>query len=100
MVAERVMVAVAEHAVAPVPTREIVWLGEPSAMDRSLVGGKVAPLSRLAAQYRVPPGFALTTRAFELANDQAGTPGTDTDTTVPDALRAQIVTAYRRLAEL
>ena len=68
----------------------------PAAEDRSLVGGKVAPLSRLAAQYHVPPGFALTTRAFDLAM----APADAGDTRLPDALRQQIVAAYRRLGEL
>jgi pyruvate,water dikinase len=95
-VAERVRVAVAERFTAIEPAREIVWLGEPAAEDRSLVGGKVAPLSRLAAQYRVPPGFALTTRAFELAQAHAEN-GIDR---LPDELHQQIVAAYQRLGEL
>ena len=104
MVAERVRVAVAERLTAPESVREIVWLGEPTAEDRSLVGGKVAPLSRLAAQYRVPPGFCLTTQAYELARRSAesfaderdGRTGPD----LPDALRQQIVAAYQRLGAL
>jgi phosphoenolpyruvate synthase/pyruvate phosphate dikinase len=91
MVAERVRVAVAERPTATDSAREIVWLGEPAAQDRALVGGKVAPLSRLAKLYRVPPGFALTIRAFELASD-----GID----LPEALRQQIATAYRQLGEM
>src|SRR5687767_14589696 len=104
MVAERVRVAVAERLTAPESVREIVWLGEPAAEDRSLVGGKVAPLSRLAARYRVPPGFCLTTQAYELAtrsvgssaDERGGSAGPD----LPDALRQQIVAAYRQLGEL
>jgi phosphoenolpyruvate synthase/pyruvate phosphate dikinase len=107
MVAERAARFVAERVTASAgaleSVREIVWLGEPAAEDRSLVGGKVAPLSRLAAQYRIPPGFALTTRAFELANGAGGgDDGQDSaeDLALPDALRQQIVAAYRRLGEL
>src|SRR4051812_15391457 len=100
MVAERVAVAVAERAMAAEvvlePPREIVWLGEPAAEDRSLVGGKVAPLSRLAALHRVPPGFALTTVAFDLARDAA----TPDSLRLPAALRQQIVAAYHRLAAM
>jgi phosphoenolpyruvate synthase/pyruvate phosphate dikinase len=96
MVAERVTVAVAERPKATESVREIVWLGEPAAEDRSLVGGKVAPLSRLAAQYRVPPGFALTTRAFDLA----AAPTAAADEPLPAALRQQIAAAYQRLGEL
>lgn len=44
---------------------ELVWLGEEAAHDPALTGGKASSLSRLAAGYRVPPGFVLTTEAFE-----------------------------------
>ena len=44
---------------------ELVWLGDEAAHDAALTGGKAAALSRLAADYRVPPGFVLTTQAFE-----------------------------------
>jgi pyruvate,water dikinase len=37
----------------------IHWLGDHSCHHESLVGGKAASLSRLAASHRVPPGFAL-----------------------------------------
>ena len=43
---------------------DLLFLGEPDCQRVELVGGKVAPLSRLAANYRVPPGFCLTTSAF------------------------------------
>jgi pyruvate,water dikinase len=79
---------------------EIVWLGEPAAESRALVGGKVAPLSRLAARYRVPPGFALTTRAYDLAGALLGDgPGAD-GSVLPDLLKRQVEVAYRALAEL
>jgi phosphoenolpyruvate synthase/pyruvate phosphate dikinase len=72
--------------------REIVWLGEqPYGEIRSLVGGKVAPLSRLAARYRVPPGFCLTTDGHQLAL----TGGTH----LPSRLQAKVAEAYRQLAE-
>ncbi|HZO30436.1 MAG TPA: PEP/pyruvate-binding domain-containing protein [Chloroflexota bacterium] len=103
MVAERVRVAVAERPTATAAAREIVWLGEPAAEDRSLVGGKVAPLSRLAEQYRVPPGFCLTTRAFEQASNSASSRGGQDaaeDLILPDALRQQIVAAYQQLGAL
>jgi pyruvate,water dikinase len=64
------------------------------------VGGKVAPLSRLAARYRVPPGFALTTRAYDLAGALLGDgPGAD-GSVLPDLLKRQVEVAYRALAEL
>jgi phosphoenolpyruvate synthase/pyruvate phosphate dikinase len=46
---------------------DLIWLGQPDAHDHTLVGGKAANLSQLAAEYPVPAGFCLTTRAFEIA---------------------------------
>lgn len=42
-----------------------LWLGDPECHRRDLVGGKAANLSRLAESYLVPPGFCLTTAAFQ-----------------------------------
>jgi len=42
----------------------ILWLGQPECDDATLVGGKAANLSRLAARHRVPPGFCLTVAAY------------------------------------
>jgi pyruvate,water dikinase len=44
---------------------DVMWLGHSACHDVSMVGGKVASLSRLAQDYRVPPGFCLTTAAFD-----------------------------------
>jgi pyruvate,water dikinase len=98
MVAERVSVATAEGIAASAVIQEIVWLGKADAEDRALVGGKVAPLSRLAAAYRVPPGFCLTTHAFDLASSAGAQTGAD-ELVLPDALRQQIAAAYLQLAE-
>ena len=46
---------------------DVAWLGEAAAHDPALVGGKAASLSRLAAAYTVPPGFALTSKALARA---------------------------------
>jgi pyruvate,water dikinase len=82
----------------------IVWLGESVAEVKSLVGGKVAPLSRLAAQFRAPPGFCLTTHAYDLAGalaNQAGTSaGVADGPELPDWLRHAVAAAYQRLAEI
>ena len=43
----------------------MLWLGEMECHDPFLVGGKAASLSRLAEHHPVPPGFVVTTRAFE-----------------------------------
>jgi phosphoenolpyruvate synthase/pyruvate phosphate dikinase len=98
MAVERVAVRTAERATAPMVVEtapEIVWLGEPAAEARQLVGGKVAPLSRLAARYRVPPGFCLTTRAHERTATCASIGGS----ALPAELRDAVVVAYRQLAE-
>jgi phosphoenolpyruvate synthase/pyruvate phosphate dikinase len=47
------------------PNSAICWLGQTECHDKALVGGKAAHLSRLAAAFRVPPGFCLTTAAFD-----------------------------------
>ena len=67
---------------APVGT--VLWLGEPGAGRREVVGGKAAGLSRLAARHRVPPGFVLALEGAEL----------------PAAARSQVTAAYRRLGTL
>lgn len=51
---------------------DVLWLGQPACHDLSMVGGKVASLSRLAADYRVPPGFCLTTAALDRWADGEG----------------------------
>lgn len=43
----------------------LAWLGTGRAHDRTVVGGKVAGLSGLAASHRVPPGFCLMVAAGE-----------------------------------
>lgn len=44
----------------------VVWFTDPDATERPLVGGKVAGLAEmLRYQVRVPPGFAVSSRAYE-----------------------------------
>jgi phosphoenolpyruvate synthase/pyruvate phosphate dikinase len=103
MMAERVTVSVAEHTTPALLTEsapEIVWLGEPAAEVRALVGGKVAPLSRLAARFTVPPGFCLTTRAYDVAGPLAGQSDDAEASVLPDRLRREVAAAYHRLAAL
>jgi len=80
---------------------EILWLGEPDCHNRTLVGGKVANLSRLAASYRVPPGFCLTTVALQKAitagfvlEENAPQPQT-----LPDIIDGELARAYQTLAD-
>ena len=72
---------------------DVAWLGEHEAHDAAVVGGKAASLSRLAAAYRVPPGFALTAKALGLAAPDLARG------IVPPALRSRIAEAYATLGE-
>lgn len=72
---------------------KIVWLGESNCNDVSLVGGKAANLSLLAAEYPVPPGFCLTTSAFDSWKAEGGSE-------VPREIYRLISESYSRLAEL
>lgn len=72
----------------------ILWLGDPACHDVSLVGGKVANLSRLAAAHPVPAGFCLTTQAYSQWSD-AG----DQEDRSRSALYDRLVEAYQALAE-
>lgn len=65
-------------------------------MDRSLVGGKVANLSRLAAAYDVPPGYCLPTTALT-ARGPTGTTTTNA-LRLPASLKERVAIAYDRLA--
>jgi phosphoenolpyruvate synthase/pyruvate phosphate dikinase len=91
-----------EHSHHPgaLDTPLIYWLGQAECHNRTLVGGKAANLSRLAATFQVPPGFCLTTAAFECAlanglaiDEVSGTPGV-----LSNALRNELTNAYTTLA--
>jgi len=73
---------------------KLIWLGQPIGHNLTLVGGKVAHLNSLAADYPVPLGFCLTTTAFE---QWALT--THNATTVPSAIYDILAMAYHSLAE-
>jgi pyruvate,water dikinase len=64
----------------------IHWLGDEACHHESVVGGKAASLSRLAAGHSVPPGFAIA--AMPTATEEA-----------VSGLRDAIEQAYQRLAE-
>jgi phosphoenolpyruvate synthase/pyruvate phosphate dikinase len=70
---------------------EVVWLGTAEAHDPATVGGKAASLSRLAAEHRVPPGFALTVDALRQAAPEL------TRGTLPEWLRSHLAEGYSRL---
>ena len=70
----------------------LVWLDQVECQEVTLVGGKAANLSRLAALHAVPPGFCLTTEAH--AQWACGPPASS----APDPVRELLTTAYARLA--
>jgi pyruvate,water dikinase len=72
----------------------IIWLDDSGCQEVSRVGGKVANLSRLAAEYQVPPGFCLTTKAFR---EWAGHAGGSAEE-FPSELLRQLSDAYAELA--
>ena len=69
----------------------ILWLGQPDCHYVPTVGGKVANLSRLSAEHRVPHGFCLTTEAYRQW-------GGDTDA-LPSAFYDKLATAYGELTD-
>lgn len=72
---------------------DILWLGEPACHDRTVVGGKAANLSRLAATHRVPPGFCLAAPVFDRARADGSEPSA-----LPPAVRDELAVAYGELA--
>src|SRR5688500_18315178 len=73
----------------------ILWLGDSDCQDVLLVGGKAANLSRLAADFCVPPGFCVTSDVHKAASGGGNTQDT---TTVPAMLRDEMAAAYAELA--
>ena len=73
----------------------IEWLGQPDCHLRSRTGGKASQLSRLAADYRIPPGYCVTATAFEQWNTNA-----EQAQRLPEELRAALLAAYAVLGDL
>lgn len=78
--------------------RSILWLGEIECHDPFLVGGKAASLSRLAEHYPVPPGFSLTTAAFDRAS--VGAWVETGQLILPPNLHGEVREAYHKLGAL
>lgn len=72
-------------------TTDLLWLDHPDCRELALVGGKAANLARLASLHPVPPGFCLTTAAFDRAWN-GGPPRA-----LPSDVRATLSDAYARL---
>lgn len=73
------------------------WLGEPGCDRLSLVGGKTAQLSRLAPHHLVPPGFCITTPAYERAVALAARSEAGAPPKFPSTLYDMLALAYRDL---
>lgn len=69
----------------------IVWIGDRECAECGLLGGKACALCRLAEEYPVPPGFAVTSAAWS---------GATAAERLPAHLEAEIGAAYARLAFL
>ncbi len=78
----------------------ILWLEDVMFEDVSLVGAKAANLSRLTTHGTVPPGFCITTAAFDLAtrSSSPAIAGEHTAALSP-GLDREVVGAYRMLGE-
>ena len=68
---------------------DILWLGDEACHDVASTGGKAASLSRLSSSYRVPPGFCVTTSAYQKWGAA--------DVLCPDDLRKLLEDAWNRL---
>jgi pyruvate,water dikinase len=76
----------------------ILWFGDRGCDQPALVGGKTANLSRLAAVQRVPPGFCLTTAAFDQTHACSQGEAATSLNRLPPVLCDQLAAAYRTLA--
>lgn len=74
---------------------QLLWLDQTACQQPTVTGSKAANLSRLAADYRVPLGFCVTTAAFA-AYAQASSSGLAE--IVPPALQTLLADAYQQLA--
>jgi pyruvate, water dikinase len=79
---------------------DLLWLGQSGCDDVSLVGGKAANLSRLAAVHNVPPGFCLTTTAHARATSGGLSLGEPISGSrlLPELLHRLVEEAYHSLA--
>src|SRR3982750_2302916 len=71
----------------------VAWLGDAASFDEALVGGKTANLGRLAASFRVPPGFCVDATVHERLGSAL-----EGEAAARDELHALVLTAYADLA--
>src|SRR5918912_1068775 len=80
---------------------EVLWLGHADCHDVERAGAKAAHLSRLAAGYRIPPGFCVAAEAYARWAEVTGSglPASPSHA-IPSALYHALEPAYRDLAEV
>jgi phosphoenolpyruvate synthase/pyruvate phosphate dikinase len=80
---------------------EILWLGHADCHDVNRAGAKAAHLSRLAAAYRIPPGFCISAAAYAQWAGCIGDGHSALPTaSIPLALYNALASAYRDLAAM
>jgi len=79
----------------------VLWLGRSDCHDAGKVGGKAANLSRLAADFNVPPGFCLVREVQSQVMDGHNLPGPESDGVgPPEELLTLVSGAYEDLGKL
>jgi len=80
---------------------EILWLGHADCHDITRAGAKAAHLSRLAAAYRIPPGFCISAAAHaQWAGCTDGGQPAASAVSIPPALYNALAFAYHGLAAM
>jgi len=78
---------------------EVFWLGQADCHDITRAGAKAAHLSRLAAAYRIPPGFCVSAAAYaQWAGCTGSEPAASSFSHLPPDLYDAVAVAYRDLA--
>ncbi|HSF34353.1 MAG TPA: PEP/pyruvate-binding domain-containing protein [Candidatus Tectomicrobia bacterium] len=80
---------------------EVLWLGHSDCHDVHRVGAKAANLSRLAACYRIPPGFCVSAEAYSrwVAFTNSSRPASPAQA-ISRPLYNALASAYRSLAAM
>lgn len=76
----------------------VLWLGEKECNVVVKVGGKAANLSRLAADYRVPPGFCIVPEVhYQIMNGAIASRSNPATEHIPASLQSLVRGAYEQL---
>lgn len=78
----------------------VLWLGEKECHVVVMVGGKAANLSRLAADYRVPPGFCIVPEVrYQMMSGAVTSRSNPATEHIPAYLQSLVCGAYEQLGE-